>query len=65
MDFLLTGGQKAIEDEYRIGSVPGKNDPLAGLETIQVDETEMLENVEKWDELYAEIVQGGKMTEEE
>ena len=65
MDFLLSGGQKAIEDEYRIGSVPGKNDPLAGLETIQVDETEMLDNVDKWDELYAEIVQGGEITEEE
>lgn len=64
MDFLLSGGQKAIEDEYRIGSVPGANDPLAGLETIQVDEDEMLNNIEKWDELYAEIVQGGEITEE-
>ena len=66
MDFLLSveGGQQAIADEYRIGSVPGGNDPLAGLETIQVDETEMLDNVEKWDELYAAIVQGGEITEE-
>lgn len=59
MDFLLTGGQQAIADEYRIGSVPGGTDPLAGLETIQVDENEMLDNVGKWDELYAAVVQAG------
>ena len=64
MDFLLTEGQKAVAAEYRIGSVPGANDPLAGLETIQVDEDEMLNNAEHWDELYAEILQGGEITEE-
>ena len=64
MDFLLAEGQKAIADEYRIGSVPGATDPLAGLETIQVDEDEMLNNAEHWDELYADIVQGGEVTEE-
>ena len=64
MDFLLTDGQQNIADEYRIGSVPGAEDKLAGLETIEVDEDEMLNNVEHWDELYAEIVQGGEVTEE-
>lgn len=64
MDFLLTDGQQNIADEFRIGSVPGADDPLEGLETIEVDEDEMLNNVEKWDELYAEIVQGGEVTEE-
>ena len=64
MDFLLTDGQQYIADEYRIGSVPGGDDKLAGLETIEVDEDEMLNNVEHWDELYAEVVQGGEVTEE-
>lgn len=64
MDFLLTDGQKNIVDEYRIGSVPTANDPLEGLEVIEVDEEEMLNNVEKWDKLYAEIVQGGEVTDE-
>jgi iron(III) transport system substrate-binding protein len=64
MDFLLTEGQQAIADEYRIGSVPGRDDPLAGLEVISVDEEEMLDNADHWDELYAAIVQGGEITEE-
>jgi iron(III) transport system substrate-binding protein len=64
MDFLISEGQKAIEAEYRIGSVPGPSDPLAGLETIQVDEDEMLNNAEKWDKLYASIIQGGEVIEE-
>ncbi len=64
MDFLLSDGQKNIADEYRIGSVPTDKDPLAGLETIEVDEDEMLDNVKKWDDLYAEILQGGEITEE-
>ncbi len=64
MDFLLSDGQKNIADEYRIGSIPTAKDPLEGLETIEVDEDEMLNNVEKWDELYAEILKGGEITEE-
>lgn len=64
LDFLLTDGQDAIAAEYRIGSVPTAEDPLAGLETIQVDEDEMLNNAEHWDELYADVVQGGEITEE-
>lgn len=64
MDFLLSEGQKYIADEYRIGSVPTDKDPLEGLETVEVDEDEMLNNVEKWDELYAEILKGGEITEE-
>lgn len=64
MDFLLSDGQQNIADEYRIGSIPTDEDPLEGLETIEVDEDEMLNNVEKWDELYAEILKGGEVTEE-
>jgi len=64
MDFLLTDGQQNIADEFRVGSVPTADDPLAGLETIEVDEDEMLNNAKKWDELYAEILESGEITEE-
>lgn len=63
MDFLLSDGQKAIADEYRIGSIPGARDPLAGLETIEVDEDEMLNNAQHWDDLYADVLKGGEVTE--
>ncbi|QWZ10158.1 extracellular solute-binding protein [Nocardioides panacis] len=62
-DYLLTDGQKDIADAYRIGSVPGADDPLAGLETIEVDEDEMLNNAKKWDDLYADILEGGKVSD--
>jgi iron(III) transport system substrate-binding protein len=60
MDFLLSEGQKNIADAKRIGSVPGANDPLAGLEIIEVDESEMLDNLKKWDDKYSKVVQGGE-----
>lgn len=63
MDFLLSDGQKNIADAFRIGSVPGANDPLAGLKTIEVDENEMLNNIKKWDDKYAAVVQGGQQTD--
>lgn len=62
LDFLLSEGQKNIAKANRVGSVPGVNDPLAGLEVIEVDETEMLENGKKWDDKYSKIVQGGQKT---
>lgn len=64
MDFLLTDGQQNIADEFRVGSVPTADDPLAGLEAIEVDEEEMLTNVKKWDDLYSDIVEGGEVTAE-
>ena len=63
LDYLLTDGQKDIADAYRIGSIPTANDPLAGLETIEVDEDEMLNNAKKWDDLYASILEGGEAAE--
>jgi iron(III) transport system substrate-binding protein len=63
MDYLLTDGQKAIADAYRIGSVPTADDPLAGIKTIEVDEDEMLNNAKKWDDLYAEILKGGTVSD--
>jgi len=64
MDYLLTDGQKDIADAYRVGSVPGADDPLAGLKTIEVDEDEMLDNAKKWDDLYAKVLEGGQVTEQ-
>lgn len=63
MDYLLTKGQQAIADQYRIGSVPTADDPLAGIDTIEVDEDEMLNNAKHWDDLYAKLLEGGAMTE--
>lgn len=59
MDFLLSDGQKSIEDEHRVGSVPSANDPLEGLETVEVDEDEMYNNSKHWDDLYEKVTQGG------
>ncbi len=65
VDFELTGGQKVFEEAFRIGSVPtGGDDPLAGLETVAVPEKKLLDDPKPWDDLYAEIVQGGEVVEE-
>ncbi len=63
VDFELTEGQKIFEDAFRIGSLPTDEDPLAGLEVIPVPEKKLLEDPAPWDELYAEIVQGGETVE--
>lgn len=63
MDFLLTDGQKEIAAQNRIGSVPGGDDPLAGLTTVSPDEDELLDNSEKWNDLYADIVENGEKAE--
>ncbi|NUR08121.1 MAG: ABC transporter substrate-binding protein [Nocardioidaceae bacterium] len=62
MDFLLTDGQKLLKDVYRIGSVPGQGDPLAGLETTTPPEKELLDDAEKWDGLYEKVTDGGVAT---
>lgn len=58
MDFVLTEGQDIIRESSRIGSIPVSDDPLAGLEVIPVPEDELLDNPQKWDDLYADVVQG-------
>jgi iron(III) transport system substrate-binding protein len=62
MDFLLTDGQKQIEDANRMGSVPTANDPLAGVAVVSPPEEELLNNSHKWNDLYAQIVQGGEQS---
>lgn len=60
MDWELAEGQDIFREAFRIGSIPTGSDPLKGLEVIPVPEDELLENPEKWDELYADVVQGGQ-----
>lgn len=60
MDWELTEGQKALEDAFRIGSIPTAKDPLAGLTVVPTPEQELLDNPKKWDDLYADIVQSGQ-----
>jgi len=59
MDYLLTDGQGILKDSFRIGSVPGKADPLAGLETITPPEQDLLDHADEWDSLYEQVTEGG------
>jgi iron(III) transport system substrate-binding protein len=60
VDFELTDSQKIFEEAFRIGSVPTGKDPIAGLQTVQVPDADLLANPKKWDGLYAEVVQKGQ-----
>lgn len=60
LDFLLTEGQDLILAANRVPAVPGKADPLAGLETIPVDEEEMLDNGDAWNKKYEELTSHGE-----
>lgn len=60
MDWELTEGQKALAKAFRVGSIPGASDPLAGLQVVATPEKELLDNPKKWDDLYADIVQSGQ-----
>jgi iron(III) transport system substrate-binding protein len=64
VDFELTEGQKIFEDAFRIGSIPTGKDPLAGFEVIPVPEQKLLKDPKPWDELYADITQGGQQVGE-
>ena len=59
MDFLLTDGQEAIFDAFRIGSVgQSEGDLLEGVETVPVPEDEMMNNLDYWDSKYRDLVGG-------
>jgi iron(III) transport system substrate-binding protein len=60
IDFELTDTQKIFEEAFRIGAVPTAEDKLAGLETIAVPDEQLLAELKKWDDLYAEVVQQGQ-----
>jgi iron(III) transport system substrate-binding protein len=59
LDFLLTDGQKAIAGANRIGAIPTAEDPLAGVQTISPPEEELLDNPQKWSDMYKTVTDGG------
>lgn len=58
-DFLLTDGQQAIARANRIGAIPTAQDPLAGVQTVFVPEEELLNNPQKWNDMYKAVTDGG------
>ena len=59
VDYELTGGQKVFEEAFRVGATEEAANSIQGLEVIPVPEEELLKNAKKWDDLYAEVIQGG------
>ena len=55
IDFLLTDGQKVLEQSKRIPAVPGGFDPLKGLQLIEVPEEDLLKNSEEWNKRYEDV----------
>jgi iron(III) transport system substrate-binding protein len=64
VDFELTEGQKIFAGLFRIGSIPTGDDPLEGYEVIAPPEKELQANGKKWDDLYAQILEGGQVVDE-
>jgi iron(III) transport system substrate-binding protein len=59
VDYELTGGQKVFEEAFRVGATEDAANSIEGLEVVPVPEDELLDNAKKWDDLYAEVIQGG------
>jgi iron(III) transport system substrate-binding protein len=59
VDWELTGGQEVFEKKFRIGATDEAASAIEGLEVVAVPEQELLDNGKKWDDLYAEVIQGG------
>ena len=59
VDWELTGGQEVFKEKFRIGATEDAAEAIAGLDVVAVPEQELLENGKKWDDLYAEVIQGG------
>jgi iron(III) transport system substrate-binding protein len=60
VDFELTDTQAIFREAHRIGVIPTAEDPLAGLNVIPVPDAQLLAELKKWDDLYAEVVQKGQ-----
>jgi iron(III) transport system substrate-binding protein len=59
VDWELTGGQEVFEKKFRIGATAEAGEAIADLDVVAVPEQELLDNGKKWDDLYAEVIQGG------
>jgi iron(III) transport system substrate-binding protein len=64
VDWELTGGQDIFAGLFRIGSIPTGQDPLEGYEVIAPPEDELQKNGKKWDDLYAQVLEGGEEVDE-
>lgn len=65
IDFELTGGQPIFAEKFRIGSVEGSGarGPLEGLDTIPVPEQRLLDEPDKWNKAYEDVVRNGQSLE--
>jgi iron(III) transport system substrate-binding protein len=63
VDFQLTGAQEVFEEDFRIGSVSGAEDPLAGLEVYPVPMQKMIDESETWSAAYEDVVVNGQAVE--
>ena len=64
VDFELTGGQDIFREAFRIGSIPvDGEDPLEGLETYPVPEEKLLDESDKWNKAYEDVVRNGQALE--
>jgi iron(III) transport system substrate-binding protein len=59
VDWELTGGQEVFEKKFRVGATEEAAKAIEGLDVVSVPEQELLDNAKKWDDLYAEVIQGG------
>jgi iron(III) transport system substrate-binding protein len=60
VDFQLTGAQEVFKEDFRIGSVAGAEDPLAGLDVYSVPMEKMIEDSETWSKAYEDVVANGQ-----
>ena len=61
LDYALSDeGQQIIVEETRIGALPGKDDPLAGLDVIPLPSDKLLTENKQWEERYAKLLAGKK-----
>ena len=59
LDFMLgEEGQQLMADNFRVGSVPREDSPIAGVETIPMPLEIATEDFEYWDEKYRDLVGG-------
>ena len=59
VDYELTGGQKVFEDKFRVGATEKAAKAIEGLDVVPVPEQELLDNSQKWDDMYASVIEAG------
>jgi iron(III) transport system substrate-binding protein len=62
VDWELTAGQEVFAEKFRIGATEEAANAIGALEVVAVPEQELLDNGKKWDDLYAEVIQGGSQS---